>query len=90
MDCVTLSDSMMTDYSTLNKLIGIDSPSGFTHRACDYIVEVLTEMGYAPELTQKGAVRCALGGAPKLAIAAHVDTLPVLRIRWIGCACGRE
>lgn len=65
----------MTDYSTLKKLIGIDSPSGFTHHACDYIVEVLTEMGYAPELTQKGAVRCALGGSPKLAIAAHVDTL---------------
>jgi len=65
----------MTDYTTLEKLIGIDSPSGFTHHACDYIVEVLTEMGYAPELSTKGAVRCALGPSPRLAIAAHVDTL---------------
>ena len=65
----------MTDYTTLETLIGIDSPSGFTHHACDYIIEVLTEMGYAPELTTKGAVRCALGPSPSLAIAAHVDTL---------------
>ncbi len=65
----------MTDYTTLQKLIAIDSPSGFTHDACDYIVSVLREMGYAPEITTKGAVRCALGANPKLAIAAHVDTL---------------
>jgi len=65
----------MTDYTTLEKLIAIDSPSGFTHDACDYIVEVLEGMGYSPELTTKGAVRCALGASPKLAIAAHVDTL---------------
>ena len=65
----------MTDYTTLQKLIAIDSPSGFTHDACDYIVCVLREMGYAPEITTKGAVRCALGANPKLAIAAHVDTL---------------
>jgi len=65
----------MTDYSTLQKLIAIDSPSGFTHDACDYIVEVLEKMGYSPELTTKGAVRCALGDTPRLAIAAHVDTL---------------
>ena len=65
----------MTDYTTLKNLIAIDSPSGFTYNACDYIVEVLREMGYSPELTTKGAVRCALGENPKLAVAAHVDTL---------------
>jgi putative aminopeptidase FrvX len=65
----------MTDYSTLKDLIAIDSPSGFTHNACDYIVRLLEGMGYAPELTTKGAVRCALGASPKLAVAAHVDTL---------------
>jgi len=65
----------MIDYSTLKKLVEIDSPSGFTHEACDYVVEVLRGYGYAPELTNKGAVRCAFGAEPKLAIAAHVDTL---------------
>ena len=66
----------MTDYLTLEKLIAIDSPSGFTHHACEYIVEVLSEMGYSPEVTTKGAVRCQLGkSSPKLSLAAHVDTL---------------
>lgn len=65
----------MTDYTSLEKLIAIDSPSGFTHEACDFIVEELTALGYSPELTTKGAVRCALGMNPKLAIAGHVDTL---------------
>lgn len=65
----------MTDYSSLKELIAIDSPSGFTHDACDYIIQLLQEMGLHPQMTQKGAVRCALGSAPTLAIAAHVDTL---------------
>lgn len=69
------NDFAMTDYTTLEKLIAIDSPSGFTHHACDYIDEVLIGFGYRPERTTKGAVRCSLGKAPRLSIAAHVDTL---------------
>jgi putative aminopeptidase FrvX len=65
----------MTDYSTLTELINIDSPSGYTHDACDFIVKLLEAEGLAPETTVKGAVRCSLGQRPKLAIAAHVDTL---------------
>lgn len=65
----------MIDYTTLKELIDIDSPSGFTERACDYICQQLQQQGRSPELTVKGAVRCALGDNPKLAIAAHVDTL---------------
>lgn len=65
----------MTDYSTLKELIAIDSPSGFTHEACAFIVQLLSGMGLDPQVTQKGAVRCALGSQPTLAIAAHVDTL---------------
>lgn len=65
----------MTDYKALEQLIAIDSPSGFTERACDFIVEQLVQVGRRPERTPKGAVRCALGARPVLAIAAHVDTL---------------
>ena len=65
----------MSSLETLKKLVEIDSPTGFTEQACKYAAEVLEGYGYSPELSNKGAVRCSLGPAPKLAIAAHTDTL---------------
>ncbi len=65
----------MASYKTLEALVNIDSPTGYTANACQYIVDELTLMGYKPELTNKGAVKCKLGESPTLAIAAHVDTL---------------
>ncbi len=65
----------MSSYKQLRELINIDSPTGFTHHAADYIFRELKKLGYSPKLTNKGAVSCALGPAPRLAIAAHVDTL---------------
>ena len=65
----------MRDYSTLKELIAIDSPTGYTENASTYIFNLLTSYGYSPEYTNKGAVKCVLGSNPKLAIAAHVDTL---------------
>ena len=64
-----------SDYSTLQELLEIDSPSGFTYDACDYIVAYLEKLGFQPTLTNKGAVRCQFGDNPRLSIAAHVDTL---------------
>lgn len=63
------------DYTPLQELLEIDSPSGFTHHACDYLVSYLEKLGFQPTLTNKGAVRCTFGENPRLAIAAHVDTL---------------
>jgi putative aminopeptidase FrvX len=65
----------MSQYKTLEELVNIDSPSGFTTEACKYVFNLLKAYGYKPEYTNKGAVRCALGKNPKLAIAAHIDTL---------------
>lgn len=65
----------MTDYSTLQELVEIDSPSGYTHNACEYIFNLLKSYGWEPEYTNKGAVKCSLGQTPTLAIAAHTDTL---------------
>ena len=65
----------VTDYTALNELLQIDSPSGFTYEACDYIMKYLKGLGYEPTQTNKGAVKCSLGTNPSLAIAAHVDTL---------------
>ena len=65
----------MNNYKTLKELIAIDSPTGYTTNACKYIFNLLTSYGYSPEYTNKGAVKCALGQKPKVAIAGHVDTL---------------
>ena len=65
----------MNNYNTLKELIAIDSPSGYTENACKYVFELLKSYGYQPEYTNKGAVKCALGNNPTLALAAHVDTL---------------
>ncbi len=65
----------MKKYKTLKELIAIDSPTGYTTNACKYIYDLLKSYGYNPVYTNKGAVKCALGANPKVAIAAHVDTL---------------
>lgn len=65
----------MSRYKTLNELIAIDSPTGYTGNASQYIFDLLTSYGFSPTYTNKGAVKCALGKNPKVAIAAHVDTL---------------
>lgn len=65
----------MSSYQSLKELVQIDSPTGFTSDACRYIFDLLKSYGWQPEYTNKGAVKCALGPDPTLAIAAHVDTL---------------
>lgn len=65
----------METIAQLQELINIDSPSGYTHKATAYIMDVLQGYGFTPELTVKGAVRCALGPNPTVALAAHTDTL---------------
>ena len=65
----------MSSLETLKKLVEIDSPTGFTEQACEYATEILRGYGYEPELSNKGAVRCSMGPAPRVAIAAHTDTL---------------
>ena len=69
---------MNMDYclSELKALLSIDSPSGFTDKAADYLIGELAALGYAPEKTRKGGVFCCLGGEGNpLVLMAHVDTL---------------
>lgn len=63
------------DLKPLRELVAIDSPSGYTEKAARYVFDYLKDLGWEPEFTNKGAVRCALGEKPELAIAAHIDTL---------------
>lgn len=66
---------MTRSYQTLHELVQIDSPTGYTESACNYIFDLLLSYGYQPERTKKGGIKCATGPNPKLAIAAHTDTL---------------
>lgn len=59
----------------LRDLVNIDSPSGYTQEACQFIYDTLQGWGLKPDFTAKGAVVCNLGADPKLVVAAHVDTL---------------
>lgn len=62
----------------LRKLLAIDSPTGFTDAAADFVIQTLSDMGYSPVKTNKGGVLCCLGGKDEnngLILSAHVDTL---------------
>ena len=60
-------------------LLAIDSPSGYTHKAADYVMKALTKLGFTPALTRKGGVLVCLNPElPEdnaLLLEAHVDTL---------------
>ncbi len=61
---------------TLQELLSIDSPSGYTQNVTDYVVKELKKMDYAPYKTIKGCVVAELGGeSSPLVLTAHVDTL---------------
>ena len=60
----------------LTELTAIPSPTGYTKHAADYQVRTLTDMGLAPEVSNKGNVLVELGGQGNpLVLASHVDTL---------------
>lgn len=60
----------------LEKLLAIDSPSGYTEKVTDYLVEEYTRLGYAPVKTKKGGILTDLGGSGNaVLVMAHVDTL---------------
>jgi putative aminopeptidase FrvX len=46
----------------LKNLLSIPSPSGFTRKAADYIMDELKTLGYEPYMTTKGCVGVCLGG----------------------------
>lgn len=57
-------------------LVNIPSPTGFTRGVTDYLLKELTDMGFSPVRTRKGAVVCRLcEGEHPMLLSAHVDTL---------------
>ena len=69
-----------TDYIVKKtcELLAIDSPTGYTRHAAEYLMNELSTMGYEPKMTVKGGVIVNLPGKDKengLVFGAHIDTL---------------
>lgn len=60
------------------KLLAIDSPTGFTARAAEWVKKAFETIGYPARITVKGGVLVDLGGKDDrdgLLLEAHTDTL---------------
>lgn len=60
------------------RLLAIDSPTGYTREAAEYVRQAYRALGFDAELTVKGGVLADLGGSGKenaILLEAHVDTL---------------
>ncbi len=61
---------------SLEKLMNIDSPTGFTDRVQFWLKNELTKLGFTPCLLRKGGLYACLGGEGEpLLMLAHIDTL---------------
>ena len=59
-------------------LLAVDSPSGYTAKAAEWVKDAFQALGYPAKLTEKGGVLADLGGADErdaLLREAHTDTL---------------
>ena len=59
-------------------LLGIDSPSGYTAKAAQWVKQEFEKLGFPAVITTKGGVLADLGGEDSengLLLAAHADTL---------------
>ena len=60
------------------QLLAIDSPSGFTAAAAQWVLSAFSSLGYSAHITRKGGVLIDLGGQDAqdaLLLEAHADTL---------------
>ena len=61
-----------------SRLLSIDSPSGFTSKAAQWVCGAFADLGFDAHITTKGGVIVDLGGENSedgLMLAAHADTL---------------
>ena len=59
-------------------LLAVDSPSGYTAKAADWVQKAFAKLGFDAKITTKGGVIIDLGGEnPEdgLLLEAHTDTL---------------
>ena len=73
-------DRIYADYAweQAAAVLAIDSPTGYTAKAAQWVKEAFSALGFAAAITIKGGVLVDLGGADAndaLLLAAHADTL---------------
>lgn len=73
-------DRKYTDFavSEAAELLNIDSPSGYTEKAAEWVKNEFCALGFCAEITAKGGVLVDLGGGDDtdaLLLEAHTDTL---------------
>lgn len=59
-------------------VLSIDSPTGYTRNAAEYVAKQYESLGYKPVITTKGSVLVEIGGEDAndaILLAAHCDTL---------------
>lgn len=59
-------------------ILSIDSPTGYTKEAADYVIRAYESLGYHPVKTVKGGVLVEIGGTDEkdaILLEAHMDTL---------------
>lgn len=64
------------------KILDIDSPTGYTKDAVEYLCQEYKKLGYEPIVTTKGGVLVDLGGEDAqdgILLEAHLDTLEIGR-----------
>ncbi len=62
----------------MQKIVAVDSPTGFTAQAADLVIGEYERLGYRPVKTRKGGVLVDLGGRDEengVLLEAHIDTL---------------
>ena len=60
------------------ELINIDSPTGFTDKAAEYVKKEFEKLGFSARYTTKGGVIVDLGGEDEddgIIIMTHIDTI---------------
>ncbi len=66
---------------TAGSLLAIDSPSGFTDRAAQYVLDTVSELGYSAYRNNIGNVIVPVEGEnndESVALSAHIDTLGLM------------
>lgn len=60
----------------LKELMEIPSPTGYTKRAAEYVINELVKLGFSPKYNNKGCLYVDLGGnGTSTLLSAHIDTL---------------
>lgn len=75
-----MTDKKYADYAweKTSELLSIDSPSGYTEKAAEWVKNEFAALGFDAKLTEKGGVLVDLGGEDRndaLLLEAHTDTL---------------